>query len=130
MGTIEFISFVWNHTHDVSMDACYADEHVPIVLSDVPVMLNVYGNKDEWVTLTAGGNDDGGSSLGNDDDVVRAIRSNYGVVSYITRDKRLTPVCLLQMLSLFIDDPNAMNTTNIITRAKPCGNDVYILGWR
>ena len=31
-------------------------------------MLNVDGNKDESVTLTAGGNDDDGSALGNDDD--------------------------------------------------------------
>ena len=53
MGTIEGISCVWNHTHDVSMDACYADENVPIVLNDVPIMLNVYGNEHEWVTLTA-----------------------------------------------------------------------------
>ena len=38
-------------------------------------MLNVDGNKDELGTLTAGGNDDDGTALGNDDDAVRAIHS-------------------------------------------------------
>ena len=38
-------------------------------------MLNVDGNKDELVTLTAGGNDDDGSALGNHDDAVPAIHS-------------------------------------------------------
>ena len=35
MGTIEGISFVWNHTDDVSVGACY----VPIVLNAGQVML-------------------------------------------------------------------------------------------
>ena len=44
----------------------------------------VHGNEDEWVTLTAGGNDDEGSALGNDDDAMRAIHSNDRAVPYIS----------------------------------------------
>ena len=100
----------------------------PIVLNNVLVLLNV--DEDEWVTLTAGGNDDGGSALGNDDDGARGIHSSDRAVPYRTRDTSLTAVGLLQILSLFNDDANALNTANIIPPAKPCGNDVYILGWR
>ena len=81
--------------------------------------MHVDRNKDEWVTLTAGGNDD----------AVRAIHSNDRAVLYKTTENRLTADRLLQILTLFNDDPNVLNTANIIPPAKPCGNDAYILEW-
>ena len=55
-------------------------------------MLNVDGNQDELVTLTAGGNDDDARPLGTDDDAVRAIHNNDRAVPYTTKESRLTPV--------------------------------------
>ena len=65
--------------------------------------------------MTAGGNDDEGSALGNDDDAMHAIHSNdrqCRTLVYITKDKRSTLVDVLQILSLFNDHPNALNTAN------------------
>ena len=79
--------------------------------------------------MNARGNDDDDSPLGNDDDVVRGIHSNDRAVPYRTRDTRLTAVGLLQILSLFNDDPNVMNTANRIIRViRSCAKCIILHG--
>ena len=77
MEMIDGISFVWNDTREVSVDA---DENGPIL----PFPLNVDGNEDESIILSAGGSDD-------------------------VSDASFTAVGVLRILNPYNDDPKCLD---------------------